>query len=177
VSASFAIGVTRSNAQTELTAIDAQLGKKTLTMAQMAPGSYQAEFATPQAGSYHLEFAQRKEGKLFYQQSRGLAVGYPDELRLLPTNQEHPQAITRVSGGQFDPPAESIFASTDRTVLRATPLWPWLLMAAALLFVADVALRRIDFSRPGRVGVGRRARYLFFPSPNLIVQLSCYISA
>ena len=88
--------------------IDAQLGKTTLTMLQTAPGRYQAEFATPQAGSYHMEFSQRKEGKLLYQQSRGLAVGYPDELRLRPTNQEHLQAIARVSGGQFDPAARAI---------------------------------------------------------------------
>jgi Ca-activated chloride channel family protein len=140
-----------NDAQTELTVIDAQLNKKSLTMSQTAPGRYQAEFATPEAGAYHMEFAQKKDGKLIYQQSRGLSVGYPDELRLRPTNTEHLKAIARVSGGTFDPPAESIFAPTERTALRALPLWPWLLSIAALLFVADVALRRIDFSRSGRI--------------------------
>jgi Ca-activated chloride channel family protein len=33
--------------------------------------------------------------------------------------------------------------------MRATPLWPYLLAAAALVFVLDVALRRIDFTLIG----------------------------
>ena len=38
-----------------------------------------------------------------------------------------------------------MFAPDDRTAARAVPLWPYLLTAAALIFVLDVALRRIDF--------------------------------
>jgi uncharacterized membrane protein len=143
-----------NNAETELTVIDAQLGRKKLDMAQTAPGRYQAEFPTPLPGSYHLEFAQKFQGKLLYQQSRGLAVGYSDELRLRPTNKDLLQSIARVSGGTYDPTAEQVFASNDRTALRATPLWPYLLAVAAVIFVADVALRRIDFSLL-RIG-GRR---------------------
>ena len=143
-----------NNAQTELTVIDAQLGKRAVPMPQTAPGRYQGEFATPLAGAYHLEFAQTYQGKRLYQQSRGLAVGYPDELRLRPTNTEHLKAIARVSGGRYDPPAESIFSPSERSALRASPLWPYLLTAAALVFVADVALRRIDLSRSSRAGRG-----------------------
>jgi len=138
-----------NGAETELTVIDAQLGKKSITMAQTAPGRYQAEFPTPLAGSYHLEFSQKYQGKPLYQQSRGLAVGYPDELRLRPTNQDLLQSIARASGGQYDPKPEAIFAPTEQTALRATPLWPYLLMAAALIFVVDVALRRIDLTLLG----------------------------
>ncbi|MDR3639225.1 MAG: VWA domain-containing protein [Isosphaeraceae bacterium] len=144
-----------NGAETELTVIDAQLGKTSIAMAQTAPGRYQAEFPTPLAGSYHLEFSQKYQGKPLYQQSRGLAVGYSDELRLRPTNQELLQSIARASGGQYDPKPEAIFAPTDQTALRATPLWPFLLMAAALLFVIDVALRRIDLTLLG-IGAPRR---------------------
>ena len=37
-----------------------------ITMAQTAPGRYQAEFPTPLAGSYHLEFSQKYQGKPLY---------------------------------------------------------------------------------------------------------------
>ncbi len=135
-----------NDAETDLTVIDAQLGKLKLAMSQTAPGRYQAEFDTPLTGSYHLEFAQKYRGQLLYQQSRGLSVGYPDELRLRPTNVDLLKSVSRVSRGRYEPRAEEIFAATERTALRAIPLWPYLLAAAVLIFVADVALRRIDFT-------------------------------
>lgn len=135
-----------NHAETELTVIDPHLGTKKVALTQTAPGRYTAEFDTPHAGAYHLEIAQKHQGKLLYRQSRGLAVGYADELRLRPTNEELLQAIARSSGGRYDPPAEELFAATDRAAARATPLWPYLVTAAALLFLLDVALRRIDFA-------------------------------
>ena len=102
-------------------------------------------------------FTQTKDGQVVGQQTRGLAVGYPDELRLKPVNHELLRAIARATGGRYDVKPESVFAPSARSVPRATPLWPYLVAAAALLFVLDVALRRIDFTllarpRPGRAG-------------------------
>src|SRR5262249_28724316 len=51
----------------------------------------------------------------------------------------------RSSGGVFRPEPEAVFAPDERTASRAVPLWPYLVAAAALLFLADVALRRVDF--------------------------------
>jgi Ca-activated chloride channel family protein len=141
-----AAGKYLNDAQTELTLIDPQLDNKKLDMTQTAPGRYQAEFDTPQPGSYHLEFSQTYQGRMLYHQSRGLAVGYSDELRLRPTNTALLQAIAKASGGLYDPKPEAIFADTHRTALRATPLWPYLVALAALILVLDVALRRIDFT-------------------------------
>jgi hypothetical protein len=91
-------------------------------------------------------FTQTQNGQLVGQQSRGLAVGYPDELRLRPTNRELLGSIAGATGGRFDPEPAAAFAPTMRSVPRATPLWPYLVAAAALLFVLDVALRRIDLT-------------------------------
>jgi hypothetical protein len=88
-------------------------------------------------------------------------VGYPDELRLRPTNQEHLRSIAASAGGKADVPAEAVFDVPDRTAPRAEPLWPYLATAAAFLFVVDVALRRIDFSlislRRRRIALSSRA--------------------
>jgi Ca-activated chloride channel family protein len=141
-----AAGKYLNQVDTELTVIDPQLGDRKLAMAQTAPGRYVAEFDTPQSGAYHLEMSQKQQGQTLSQQSRGLVVGYDDEFRLRPTNEELLQAIARVSGGTYNPEPETVFADLDRRAPRATPLWPYLVTAAALLFLADVALRRIDFA-------------------------------
>jgi hypothetical protein len=147
-----------NQADTELTVIDPQLGNRKLVMAQTAPGRYVAEFDTPHPGAYHLETAQKQRGKALSQQSRGLVVGYDDEFRLRPTNEDLLQAIARVSGGVYRPEPEAVFADLGRAAPRATPLWPYLVVEAAVLFLADVALRRIDFALLlGRLGFVRPA--------------------
>lgn len=153
-----------NQATTEATIIDPQLGQRKLELKQTAPGRYVAEFDTPASGAYHLNLTQRTAGgTLLHQQTRGLIVGYPDELRLHPTNNDLLKTLAESTGGRFDPRPEQLFstdvaanedsihpagiaATAGRTVQRTTPLWPWLVAVALVLFVADVALRRIDFS-------------------------------
>jgi hypothetical protein len=153
-----------NQAMTEATVINPQLGQSKLELKQTAPGRYVAEFETPASGAYHLNLTQKTAGGvLLHQQTRGLIVGYPDELRLYPINNDLLKSLSESTGGRFNPAPEELFAtprpttsqSTEtnrslesgvRTVPRSTPLWPWLVCAALLLFVLDVALRRIDLS-------------------------------
>jgi hypothetical protein len=114
-------------------------------MIQTAPGRYAAEFPTDLSGAYHVHITQQAKGQPMSQQSRGLVVNYEEELRIRPANEKLLESIAQVSGGTFRPAAETIFTPDERTASQALPLWPYLLIAAALIFVADVALRRIDF--------------------------------
>lgn len=143
-----------NGAESEITIIDPRLGERKLPLTQTAPGRYVAEFDTPHSGAYHLNLSQRAAtgGPVLHQQTRGLTVGYSDELRLRPTNTELLQQIATATGGRFDPkPSEALLDSPNRSVSprlaqQTRPLWPELVMLALMLFVFDVALRRIDFS-------------------------------
>ncbi|MBI3461563.1 MAG: VWA domain-containing protein [Planctomycetes bacterium] len=139
------VGRFLNQAETELTVIDPQLGNRKLKLEQTAPGRYTAGFETPHPGAYHLELSQQ-QGATVLQQSRGLMVGYGDEFRLRPTNEELLRSIAYASGGDYSPTVEQIFNPGERTAQRTVPLWPYLVTAAAMIFVLDVALRRIDFS-------------------------------
>jgi uncharacterized membrane protein len=144
-----------NDAETEVTLIDPQLGTRKLPLAQTAPGRYTGEFETPRAGAYHVELTQKKNGQELYRQSRGLSVGYSDELRLRPTNENLLKRVAEVSGGKANITADQVFAPEARIAMRPTPLWPWLVTAAVLLLVLDVALRRIDLSQ--RLGMRHSA--------------------
>jgi hypothetical protein len=139
-----------NDAVAELTVIGPDLERTQLTMVQTAPGRYEATFDTKAPGAYHLETKQGRDGKVLQRQSRGLIVGYPDELRLRPVDRKLLQDVASVSGGHFDPQTGDLFGSSGREVDRATPLWPWLLTAALCLFVVDVGLRRLDLFPGGR---------------------------
>jgi uncharacterized membrane protein len=137
--------------ESELTIIDPQLRERKLKLEQTAPGRYVAEFETPQTGAYHLHLAQTGPAGStpLQQQTRGLTVGYSDELRLKPTNVELLQQIATVTGGRFDPQPEAALLDAIpnvRFAAQSRPLWPELLMLAIVLFVIDVALRRLDLS-------------------------------
>ena len=136
----------RNDAATALTLIDPSLGTRTVPVRQTAPGRYAASFPVPRGGSYHLELSQSVGGTVVTRQSRGVTVGYPDELRLRPTDEPKLRAVAAATGGLYDPPAAQVFAPDDRTADRPRPLWPWLLSAALVLFLVDVALRRVDFA-------------------------------
>lgn len=138
-----------NGAETTLNLIDPHLATHAIPMTQAAPGRYVAEFETTDRGAYHLELSQKLEGNVVRRQSRGLVVGYPDELRLEPTNHELLKAVAQHSGGRYRLQPADVFEVPQTTAARATPLWPWLTLAAAILFLADVALRRIDFSLIG----------------------------
>ncbi|MCA9010312.1 MAG: VWA domain-containing protein [Planctomycetaceae bacterium] len=138
------VGQFLNSSEVELTVINPQLQRQKLPMKQTAPGRYAADFATQQSGAYNMEIALKQNGQVVYRQSRGLIVGYSDELRIQPTNEKLLQEVASVSAGRFNPPPEKLFERSGERAVRPTPMWPWLLTAAAFLLILDVALRRID---------------------------------
>jgi uncharacterized membrane protein len=135
-----------NEAATELTVVEPQGGEpRKLAMTQTAPGRYVGTFAADKPGTYHVQMTQQPKDQPATQQSRGLVVNYDEELRIRPADEKLLEAVARASGGVYKPEPEAVFALDERTASQPLPLWPYLLIAAALLFVADVALRRIDF--------------------------------
>jgi len=138
----------RNNAEIKVTVIGPRAGveKKEFEMRQIAPGRYVAKIDTDQQGAYHFEMSQMSGPWPVFRQTRGLVVGYPDELRLRPTNESLLRRIAEASGGKYTTRPDEVLDAENRLAHRAEPLWPYLLIGSMLLFVADVALRRIDFS-------------------------------
>lgn len=138
-----------NEADTRLQLIRPNLHQDELPLTQTAPGRYVATFATGDAGAYQLQLAQHRRRILTFRQSRGMVVGYPDELRLGEPDESLMRRLANVSGGMFDPSPADLFANDDRTAARSTPLWPYLLSLSLIVFVFDVALRRVDFGTGG----------------------------
>ncbi len=89
----------------------------------------------------------RKNESVGLAQSRIKEVDYAAELQLLPTNTDLLRSVATLGGGQFDPSGAEIFAENGQSVPRTVPLGPYLLIAAVLLWMVDLMLKRIGFSR------------------------------
>ena len=140
------IGQFLNNSEVEMTIISPSLQREKSILKQTAPGRYAATIPTGQSGAYNMEISLKKDGRVLYRHSRGVMVGYSDELRIQPTNEKLLKEIAGVSGGQFNPDPAKLFQRPNEWTTRPTPLWPWLLTLATFLLILDVALRRIDFA-------------------------------
>ncbi len=140
------VGQFLNNAQIELTVINPLLQRQKVVLKQTAPGRYSGDFPTNQSGAYNVEIGLKQNEQVLQRQSRGLMVGYSDELRIQPSNEKLMESIASVSGGKFNPQPKDIYQQQGKWALRPTPLWPTLLTLAAILLILDVALRRIEFA-------------------------------
>ena len=103
-----------NGADATLTVIDPQLGERELSLSQVAPGRYEVDVDIPDSGAWHLHALLKKDGQLLHQQSRGLIVGYPDELRLQPTNETLLRSISESTGGKYNVAAAESFVGMKR---------------------------------------------------------------
>lgn len=118
-----------------------------MPMGQIAPGRYVAEFSVPETGSCLLQATFGRGSGSNVVRHRGFVTGYGDELRPRPTDEKLLRRIAETTGGQYDVKPGDVFAPSESTVPRSTPLWPYLLTAALLIFVLDVGLNRMAVLR------------------------------
>ncbi len=114
---------------------------------QIAPGRYAAPFATQESGTYLLKATLSQAGNPVATRHGGLSITYSEEYRLEPTNESLLRQIAEQTGGAYDPEPGDVFAARNARAERNTPLWHYLLIAAVLVFVADVGLKRIELRR------------------------------
>ena len=113
-----------------------------IALRQTAPGHYEEQVTLPLEGPYGIAVTQQKDGS-----THAAAVGY-----VLPPAAEYTPSgggpgllasISAATGGQVLPANAS---NTAPAVTGSAPapreLWPWLLALAALLWPAEIAMRR-----------------------------------
>jgi Ca-activated chloride channel homolog len=136
-----------STGAVSLRLVSPDLSSQEIPLPQTGPGRFEASFPASTPGAYHLEVTQTHPGKEPARLSRPLVIGYPDELRLKPTNEPLLRSLAQTTSGLYNPtPAEVFTTPPNASAQDAVPLWPFLTAAAILLFILDVALRRLDMS-------------------------------
>jgi hypothetical protein len=114
---------------------------------QTAPGKYRRTWHLNEVGLYDVTLTLEQPQGPRQQARCGFAVDYGPELRAGPVEEELLEEVARITGGIYRPQPEQIFAE-DRTAERRFPLWAMLLLAALLLYVLDVLLRRMRWNPP-----------------------------
>jgi Ca-activated chloride channel family protein len=113
------------------------------SLQQVAPGRYEGEFDAREVGAYLVSVA----GESVEPATTGGVVPYSPEYREFKTNAYLLSQITSLTGGRINPPLETLFEARDTRVRTSRDVWYALVIAALILFVLDIAVRRIFIER------------------------------
>jgi len=116
--------------------------EKKFSLNLAAPGQLEAFWPASQRGSYHAQILLKRGGQMIEQQYVSGTVGYPDEFALRPPDEDKLRGLAAGTGGKFNPAPSEILQGDSRRADVERELWPWLLIAALFVLVADVAARR-----------------------------------
>jgi hypothetical protein len=152
---------------TTATLTDPQGVDQQVTLPQVAPGRYQTLVPVADDGIYALSVSQTNADGTIANQSSGFVVPYSPEYRVLGSNEGLLDRLAKRTGGRLISDPAQAFVHDLPSVAAPRPLWPALMVASALLFVLDVAARRLRITAPelraGYYAVRRRLGYMDAP--------------
>ncbi len=154
------------------------LSLKPVTLSQTGPGRYEGRFDADQTGPYLVNVHRGEaapNGPAPPSQTVSLVVPYSPEFRTLGPNLPLLTRLAEGTGGKIQNDAAQIYRDAPSWVVGVKDIGPPLLLWAALLFLADIAVRRLII-RPAKVrdtvaaGAGavaaRAAAYRDAPRPS-----------
>jgi Mg-chelatase subunit ChlD len=116
---------------------------------QIAPGRYAGDFSPDEQGVYLFNLSGKQDGdSLVFSQTTGWALSYSPEYQRLESNPDLLMRLVALTNGKVasaDP--ADIFTHDLKSTRGSRPIWPWLLLLAALLLPFDIAVRRLIITK------------------------------
>jgi uncharacterized membrane protein len=137
--------------QVEVNVVAPDGSTQAVTLNQTAPGRYEAAFHPAEQGVYLIHFSGKaRDGQTndSFAETTGWTLSYSPEYQRIESDPDLLLRLATMSGGKVASadPAEAF--SHDLKATRASrPIWPGLLVLAALLLPLDVASRRLILTR------------------------------
>jgi hypothetical protein len=136
-------------ARTEATLMTPGGQELPVTLAQVAPGRYERELQLADPGAYRFSVTQTRSDEGDITATTGFVQPYPAEYNLVPAGAGRTllEQIAAVTGGQTFSLGQLSQAVTpvpgeEPEADDPVELWPWLLLAAVILWPLEIAWRR-----------------------------------
>ncbi|MCT8136508.1 VWA domain-containing protein [Anaerobacillus sp. CMMVII] len=108
-----------------------------------APGEYEVSFDGHE-GMHYVQLTDLQQAPVF---QTGITVAYPEEYRMLPTNEAFLEALADVGGGMVLEEGKEAFRPLNERPVTRQPIAHSLILLAFLLFFVEVAVRRFGVPR------------------------------
>lgn len=119
--------------------------EEALALRETAPGRWRVTFAWPEARPLRIAASSATMPAYGHRLASGAGAGTAPELQVDPGNGFPMAEAASVTGGQAFAVSETALrapVSTGDAPVRLAPVWPWFLLIALLVYVAEVYLRR-----------------------------------
>ncbi|MEM7262276.1 MAG: VWA domain-containing protein [Planctomycetota bacterium] len=126
--------------------LDPKMDEQEVSLQQVGPGRYEAEFSARRAGSYLLSLEYDDGAGLEGHYQTGINVSYSPEYRHLVSDREKLESLAVASGGRVLAPTDDPFDPEVPYQKSRLPLWEEILRIATILFFLDVFCRRVLLS-------------------------------
>jgi len=122
--------------------------RRELAMHQTAPGRYEATFPLDQYGSFllraeHAKAAENGELKPLAMSYGHVTNPYPREYASFDPDLDRLARATLAGGGSIDPDPKRVFDPAGQKIVSYSPLWHRFVLAAVVLFLLDLLVRRV----------------------------------
>ncbi|MEJ2710398.1 MAG: VWA domain-containing protein, partial [Anaerolineales bacterium] len=128
------------------TIVDPDLESREVSLEQVGPGQYQAQVDVSSPGTYLVRLGVNDGDQSLGQMTLGMVAQYSPEYRAGGANVSLLQELARITGGEALLESGNAFLHNLPAAADAREIWSPLLLAAALLFPLEVAVRRVRLS-------------------------------
>ncbi|MHB1392869.1 MAG: VWA domain-containing protein [Clostridia bacterium] len=135
--------VDKGEFETKATIVSPSLESSEITLYPLAPGQYSGDFEITETGSYIIKALQQEGGETVNAASTGISVQYSPEYRIQPPS-GYLDRLIKEAGGTFINVPEDVYKGKIKDIYGAIDLTPTLLILALILFMLDIALRRLN---------------------------------
>lgn len=128
---------------TEVEILTPSMEKKKVKLYPSTPGEYSGEFDLEDTGVYILKGVQKDEGEIVNAATAGVNLPYSPEYKITESSRVLEDFVQGVNGKFIDDPQE-VFEGDVKPVQGRRDLTYLLLVLALLLFILDIAFRRLN---------------------------------
>jgi uncharacterized membrane protein len=143
-------GTFLNNLAAEANVIDPEGEVVNLTLQQVAPGRYEADFTPSSDGAYFIRVSgtSSDDGETTVGQTSGWVLGYSPEYQQFEADPQLLETISELTGGRnLGEQDATAFDHTLPSEVTRRPIWHWLTLLAVVLLPFDIAVRRLVLSR------------------------------
>jgi hypothetical protein len=117
--------------------------KKRVVMPLIAPGQYAVRVPTPSDAPYDFLATCEVDRRTVFTGRATACPGYPAEFVPREPNEVLLRELATATGGRFNPTPAELFPPDQAPSLQTHALWHYLLFAAVLVYLAELAVRRL----------------------------------
>jgi uncharacterized membrane protein len=134
-----------SGEQLETTAIvvSPDMTSNEIALYPTVPGQYTGDFDIKSQGAYLVKVLQKKNGETIGATSTGVSIQYSPEYRL-DQKSDNVERLAKETGAIYIEKPEDVYKGKMADIFGVVDITPFLLIMAIILFLIDIALRRLN---------------------------------